>query len=157
MRATNRPRTAYHRLVRSFDHSDLAALPGYPALRQALCDIASHVADSALAAFAAAVRDMAVTAPFADLCGACNDECSAGHPHGPDGRPCRCGDYCYWPYAAARKTDWITGSYRCRQGHTWTCGYPISIADRRLHAERTAPVCRSAAATGPSASTPPAS
>jgi hypothetical protein len=31
-----RPRTAYHRLVRSFDHSDLAALPGYPALRQAL-------------------------------------------------------------------------------------------------------------------------
>ena len=57
MKATSRRRTVYHRLVRSFDHSDLAALPGYPALRQALGDIASQVPDAALAAFAAALGD----------------------------------------------------------------------------------------------------
>jgi len=159
MKATSRRRTAHHRLVRNFDHSDLAALPGYPALRQALGEIACHVADSALAGFAAAVRDMVVTAPFADLCGTCNDQCARDHAPGPDTGPCRCGDSCYWPYAAARTDDWITGSYRCRQGHTWTCGYPISIADRRLQAERTAPVCRSAAVSrpSPSASRPSAS
>jgi hypothetical protein len=159
MKATSRPRTAYHRLVRSFDHSDLAALPGYPALRQALGDIASQVPDTAFAAFAAAVRDMAVTAPFADLCGTCSDQCARDHPAGRDGGPCQCGDSCYWPHAAARADDWITGSYRCRQGHTWTCGYPISIAGGRLQAERTAPVCRSAATTrsSPSDSRPSAS
>jgi hypothetical protein len=159
MKARTRPRTAYHRLVRSFDHSDLAALPAYPALRQALGDIACQVADTALAAFVAAVRDMAVTAPFADLCGACSDDCARDHRPGPDDGPCRCGQSCYWPYAAARKADWITGSYRCRQGHTWTCGYPISIAGGRLQAERTAPVCRAAAVSGspPSPSRPSAS
>jgi hypothetical protein len=138
MKATIRPRTGYHRLVRSFDHSDLAALPGYPALRQALGDIASQMAVTALAAFAAALRDMAITAPFADLCGTCCDQCARDHPPGSDGRPCRCGDSCYWPHAAARADDWITGSYRCRQGHTWTCGYPISTADGRLQGERAA-------------------
>ena len=152
MNATSRSRTAYHRLVRNFDHSDLAALPGYPALRQALGDIASQVPDTALAAFAAAVRDMAVTTPFADLCGTCSDQCACDHPPGPDGGPCRCGDSCYWPHAAARTDNWITGSYRCRQGHAWTCGYPISIAHARLQAERTAPVCRSAAMSRPSPS-----
>jgi len=30
MKARTRRRTAYHRLVRSFDHSDLAALPRLP-------------------------------------------------------------------------------------------------------------------------------
>src|SRR5262249_62227289 len=83
MKARTRPRTAYHRLVRSFDHSDLAALPAYPALRQALGDIACQVADTALAAFVAAVRDMTVTAPFADLCGACSDESAPDHRPGP--------------------------------------------------------------------------
>lgn len=152
MKARTRPRTAYHRLVRSFDHSDLAALPAYPALRQALGDIACHVADTALAAFAAAVRNMAVTAPFADVCGTCRDDCARGHPPGPDGEPCRCGESCYWPYAVARKAYWITGSYRCRQGHTWTCAYSIGIAGGRLQAERTAPVCRPATASGSSPS-----
>jgi len=116
MKARTRPRTAYHRLVRSFDHSDLAALPGYPALRQALGDIASQVPDTALAAFAAAVRDMAVTAPFADLCGTCSDHCARDHPPVSEDEPCRCGQFCYWPHAAARTDDWITGSYRCATG-----------------------------------------
>src|SRR5260221_14094111 len=83
MKVRTRRRTAYHRLVRSFDHSDLAALPAYPALRQALGDIACQVPDTALAAFAVAVSDMAVTPPFADLCGTCSDECARDHPPAP--------------------------------------------------------------------------
>ena len=54
---------------------------------------------TALAAFAAAIMDMmVVTVPFADLCDACSD---ARASPGPDGGPCRCGDSCYFPYAAA--------------------------------------------------------
>src|SRR5260370_10176697 len=83
MKVRTRRRTACRRLVRSFDHSDLAALPAYPALRQALGDIACQVPDTALAAFAVAVSDMAVTAPFADLCGTCSDECARDHPPAP--------------------------------------------------------------------------
>src|SRR5258708_21114287 len=87
MKVRTRRRTAYHRLVRSFDHSDLAALPAYPALRQALGDIACQVPDTALAAFAVAVSDMAVPPPFAPRRGPCGDQCARGPPPAPTAGP----------------------------------------------------------------------
>lgn len=106
--------TTYDTEVRSFSHAHLAAVPAYARLRQALSDFANEAPRTALGAFLDALRDMAATAPFGDMC----DTCGRDHPQEYD---------MYWPHAAERDGGWITGTYRCRRGHTWTCGYSIDI------------------------------
>ena len=107
----------YDEAVRTFDHSALAALPAYPALRQALNDLANQAPDGTkLADLLSAVRDMAATAPYADMCSSCARR-------GPDTEYKMC-----WPHAAEREDGYIRGTYRCGRGHTWQCGYAVAIA-----------------------------
>ena len=105
-------KTSYLTAVRSFDHSSLAALPGYAQLRQTLSDVANQAAAAGcpadLAAFLRAARDMAATAPYADCC----EECA--------------GARIWWPHRVVREGGWITGTYRCDSGHAWECGYSIA-------------------------------
>lgn len=119
----------YDMAVRSFDHAPLAALPAYARLRQALSDIANEAAEQGgmkLSEFLDAVRDMAATAPYGDMCMQCGKACECP----PDALLL---DTClahrtWWPHAAERDGGWITGTYRCSGGHTWPCGYAINIA-----------------------------
>ena len=102
--------TTYDEAVHSFDHTSLAALPAYTRLRQALSDLANESAGQGgmeLAGFLAAAQDMAATAPYADMCDHCTELA--------------------WPHAVKRDDGWITGTYRCGRGHTWTCGYAVNI------------------------------
>lgn len=94
--------------VRSFDHSQLAALPAYQALRQALSDLANQ-AGLDLGDLLAAVRDMTVTAPYGDCC----TSCGRGNIS--------------WPHSGVRHDGWLTGYYRCPAGHQWKCGYAIAV------------------------------
>ena len=115
----SKPATAYGQLVRSYDHARLARLPAYQALRQALSDISNEAAESGepfpLADFLKAVRDMALTAPYGDMCPRC------GHK-GDSGEFTIC-----WPYAATRDGACIRGGYRCARGHEWTCSYLVDL------------------------------
>ena len=130
MSGTRTPAT-YADVVRTFDHARLATLPAYAALRQALSDLANEIAGQGgmkLPGFLAAVQDMAATAPYGDMCTRCSKECDQAHHHDAEGDPLSCGAYALcWPHAVERDGGWITGTYRCRRGHTWTCGYAINI------------------------------
>lgn len=113
-------RVTYNSAVRSFDHTAMASLDGYPALREAINDFANQ-ADASLAEVLEAVRDMVLTAPFADCCDRCRQ-----HPDylGPNG------DVGYlkmaWPHAVERDGDWLRCTYRCpRCAYVWTCGYSV--------------------------------
>lgn len=114
----------YNNAVRSFDHSAIAGLDAYPALREALNAFANQCGAS-LAEALEAVRDMVLTAPYADCCDRCRQ-----HPDylGPNG------DLGYlkqaWPHAVVRDGGWLTCTYRCpRCAHTWTCGYSVHAVD----------------------------
>jgi hypothetical protein len=126
----------YDTTIRSYDHDRIAALPAYAALRQALSDIGNEAAESGgivLGEFLDALCDMAVTAPFGDICNRCCHECWRDHGHGEreipgTWLPSICGaDRIWWPHAAVRKGEYVTGTYRCERGHIWTCSYAISI------------------------------
>lgn len=113
-------RVTYATTVRSFDHTALARLETYPALREALNDFANQH-EGSLAEALEAVRDMVLTAPYADCCDRCRQ-----HPDylGPNG------DVSYlktaWPHAVTRDGDWLYCSYICpRCSHEWTCGYSV--------------------------------
>ena len=113
-------RITYGTAVRSFDHAALAGLASYPALREAINDFANE-ADAPLAYVLDAIRDMVLTAPYADCCDRCRQ-----HPDyvGPDGNA----DYLKmaWPYVVERKGDWLRCTYRCpRCSYVWTCGYSV--------------------------------
>lgn len=112
---TTGPLTAYGRLVRSYDHTPLTRLPAYQALRQALSDMGNQATEAAeeflLAGFLEAVRDMALTAPYADCCPSCGSRVTE----------------MTWPHAAVRDGSLIRGTYRCRQGHQWTCNYGVDL------------------------------
>ncbi len=110
--------------VRSYDHTGLAAAPAYVRVREALSDLANQAPPMDLPAFLAAVRDMAATTPYGDRCDSCDQ--AAGEW---DGR-------LWWPHAATVEEGWLTGTYRCDHGHTWTCGYAVSFADYEAQAER---------------------
>lgn len=107
--------TTYVSAVRSFDHTPLSRLDGYPALRQALSDLANQAGQVALDEFLAAVRDMTLTAPYADCCARCRET--------GDGL-----SEIAWPHAVDRDVNgWLTCRYRCRRGHAWTCGYAVDF------------------------------
>lgn len=151
---------AYREAVRSFDHVGIVAFPTYGRLRQALSDLGNEITENGgmeLAAWLAAVRDMAVTAPYGDMCTPCADACRReGHDHGEDEFPRPCGAYrLWWPHADERTDEHIRGTYRCGQGHEWTCSYLISMAGLRglspptgFARTRWKPLRRSAAACG---------
>lgn len=107
--------TTHSDAVRSFDHTNLAALKSYGPLRQALSDLANQANGAVtLAEFLDAVRDMALTAPYADCCTDCRDR-------DPE---------MTWPHAVDRSPDgWLTCHYRCRAGHVWTCGYAATLPE----------------------------
>lgn len=116
-----KPDVTYDSAVRSFNHASIARLAAYPALREALNDLCNQSAEVTLAELLDAVRDMTLTAPFADCCDVCRR-----HPAylSPDGDP----NYLKmaWPHAVTRKGDWLSCTYRCpRCSHTWTCGYSV--------------------------------
>lgn len=102
-----------YRQIQDYDHSRLAALPAYQDLRKAINDIANQSAGSdpvSVAEFLKAITDMALTTPYADIC----RECGNAGIH-----------EMYWPHSAIRDGDWIRGQYRCRNGHSWSCGYSV--------------------------------
>ena len=107
MTTRTQPRGTYDTLIRSFDHGPLARHPAYARLRQALSDLANETDPIPVPAFLAAIQDMTLTAPFGDMCVQCHAMA--------------------WPHAVHRNGEHITGTYRCDQGHTWTCGYSVSI------------------------------
>lgn len=106
--------STYQTLVATHDHHNLAMLPAYAALRQAMSDLANQHDDGLLADFVRAVLDMASTTPYADAC--------SGHREGTGCRELA------WPYAVGRNGDWLTCSYRCPAcRNTWTCGYAVDV------------------------------
>lgn len=101
----------YGSTVRSFDHSAVAGLGAYHRLREALNDIARDTEDVSLKEFLEAVRDAALTTPYADSC-----ECVSGFATYPPS----------WPHKVDRADDWLTCHYRCSWCHReWTCGYSV--------------------------------
>lgn len=99
--------TTYRNALRSFDHAPLAEANTYHALRQALSDF-SNESRMPLGEFLTALRDMALTAPYAD-------GCRAGCMH------------MTWPHAVERKGDGLQCHYRCPKCSTeWTCGYRVT-------------------------------
>lgn len=121
----------YDTIARTYDHEQIAVLPAYPMLRQALSDIGNQAAETGrikLDEFLDALRDMAATAPFGDTCNCCLNECCRNHHHSEADPADSCtADRISWPYAAKRKGEYVTGTYRCERGHVWTCTYAISI------------------------------
>jgi hypothetical protein len=107
--------TTYVSTVRSFDHSRFATLPSYHKLREALSDFANE-ADALpdgilLTDLLAAMRDAALTAPYADCCDKCRHRA--------------------WPHAVSRDgSGWLTCTYCCPScSGVWTCGYAVNIAE----------------------------
>jgi hypothetical protein len=101
----------YATCVRSFDHTNLTRGAAYPELRRAISDLANQCGEGvSLADFLEAVRDMALTAPYADCCERCRRTPTGGIA---------------WPHRVDRDPrGWLTCHYRCvRCNHTWTCGY----------------------------------
>lgn len=124
----------YVEAVRSFGHTALAASPAYAVLRQALSDLANESADLdpaiTLAGLLDAVRDMAATAPYGDMCNLCGLACARTHRHA-DGEhlPLTCGSgRTWWPHAVVREGAGLTGTYRCANGHKWTCWWSVDAA-----------------------------
>lgn len=121
----------YNQAVRSYDHGRVAGLPAYAALRQALSDLGNQLPDAggmSLAEWLDAVRDMAATAPYGDVC----DQCARGCLHEPEdafGPPCAACHRPWWPYATDREGGGFLGAYRCDRGHKWTCWYAISAVE----------------------------
>lgn len=110
----------YKNAVRTFDHGQLAAIPAYHKLREALNELclSEDAEGTTLEGLLDAVRDMALTAPFADSCPHCRGD--AGDAEN--------GTYLQaaWPHAVKRKNDWLTCSYLCpRCSAAWTCGYSV--------------------------------
>jgi hypothetical protein len=101
--------TTYEQAAGTFDHSPIAALPAYAAVRKALNDLAGQGGDChiKLAALLDAARDMVITTPYADVCDRCHEM--------------------RWPHAAERDGGWLACSYRCPCGNTWTCNYAANI------------------------------
>ena len=132
-RSAREPRVSYGDAVRDFSHAQLAKLPAYGRLRQALSDVANETSGMKLGDWRAAVLDMAVTAPFGDLCNGCCRACARTHQHDDaDAFPRPCGAYrLWWPHTAERHGEYIRGLYRCDQGHTWTCSWSVNIAALR--------------------------
>lgn len=119
--------TTYDEAVRSFDHAQLASLPAYAALRQALSDLANQSESGDLGTWLAAIGDAATTTPYGDTCERCDMacKCTPGAPF-----PHQCGAYrTWWPHTVERDGGWITGTYRCGRGHAWTCGYAIDVVN----------------------------
>lgn len=118
---------SYYDIIRSHRHEQIAALPSYSALRHVLSEIGSEAADCGgikLSEFLDALRDMVGTVPFGDVC----DECWRDHKHGtPEPHDPRGDDMITWPHLVKRHGEFITGTYRCKNGHTWTCTNLISI------------------------------
>lgn len=115
------PETSYANTVRSFNHASIARLAAYPALRDALNDLCNQGEEITLAELLDAVRDMTLTAPFADCCDVCRRHPDYLRPE-PDGFSLEPA----WPHAVERKGDWLTCTYRCpRCSHFWTCGYSV--------------------------------
>lgn len=103
----------YESAVRSFDHTTLAGLEGYHGLREALNEIAKTAEGVTLAELLEAVRDIALTTPYADSC-----ECVTENVTYPP----------TWPHKVERNDDWLTCSYRCPHcGREWTCGYSVNV------------------------------
>ena len=116
-----KPDVTYDTAVRSFNHENFAKLAAYPALRDALNDLCNQSSEVTLAELLEAVRDMTLTAPFADCCGVCRR-----HPEylKPGGDPTYL--KMAWPHAVERKGRWLKCTYRCpRCSHIWTCGYSV--------------------------------
>lgn len=123
----------YPQVMRSFDHSSLASSPSYRALRLALDCVARESGESApemtLAGFLDAVRDMAITAVYADMCDQCTRACHrAGHEHPDDEWPRACNAYkSTWPHAAERKRDRMLCRYKCESGHEYTVNWAVDL------------------------------
>ena len=125
------PTPSYLTEVRSFDHTPLAEYTAYVRLRQALSDLANEVREDSrlkLSYWLEAVRDMAVTSPYGDMCSQCTKRCAREHERPASGL-CPCGAYSatYWPHAVERDGNWMRGTYRCPNGHEWTCGYAVDV------------------------------
>jgi hypothetical protein len=129
------PRLGHGDAVRDFSHARLAALPSYGRIRQALSDLDNEIPDAGgmgLAEWLAAVRDMAVTAPFGDMCNECCRVCARTHQHDADEFPRPCGAYrMWWPSAAERRDKYMRGRYQCDHGHVWGCSWLVSMAALR--------------------------
>jgi hypothetical protein len=80
-----------------------------------------------LGTWLAAITDMAATAPYGDTCEQCDRACTCP-PDVPLLDTCAA-HRTWWPHAVKRDGGWITGTYRCGRGHTWTCGYAIDIVN----------------------------
>ncbi len=97
------------KLIREFDHSDVAKLPEYAAAARALDDLAHAIGGGTAAArerFAQIAREMALALKYGDA-----NQCA--HPGIPG------------PYKASIDGDgWLTGTYRCGEcGAEWECGW----------------------------------
>jgi hypothetical protein len=124
-------KTSYLTAVRSFDHTPLAQHPAYSRLRRALNDLANESSEDkamGLDAFLEAVRDMALTTPYGDMCQECSKQCWREH-HRPleELCPAGCDTAAYWPHEVERDRDWVHGTYQCTNGHAWTCGYAVDV------------------------------
>lgn len=108
---------SYESEVRSFNHENLANFESYHRLRQALNDLSNEASEHVtLVELLDAVRDMALTAPYADSCPTCRGKT-------PD-------NYLQmtWPHAVERKGDYLTCTYRCpRCDQTWNCSYAVNV------------------------------
>jgi hypothetical protein len=83
--------TSYLDSVRSFDHRELAELPSYARLRQALSDVLNEAGEHGcpvpLAELSAVAADMALIAPYADCCDRCHGRSLAAHCRASGNRP----------------------------------------------------------------------
>jgi hypothetical protein len=95
--------------MHNHDHRQLAMLPAYQAARQAISDLANQTDGVTLDDFLKAARDMALTAPYGDMC----EHCSPA-------------PVC-WPHAVRRRGRWMLGAYRCPAGHEWVCHWAIDL------------------------------
>jgi len=110
-------------LIKSFDHSDLLDRPHLRAFREALNNFAND-GHPDFVGFLDQVRDLVLSAPFADYC-----DCGHGripHGNGPEADRSICWE---WPIKIESNRGWLTCSYVCGCcGNAWTCGYS---AERR--------------------------
>lgn len=103
--------------IASYDIRKYAELPEWHALEKALSDVANAARragiDGGQDALAEAVEHLARGVPYGDCCNTCMRQYH---------------DYrdIYTPFIAdVRDGNSLLGSYRCKRGHVWTCGYAL--------------------------------
>lgn len=105
-----------------FNHFELAGMPSYHALREAMNDLANETGwnpcldGMTITEFLKHVRDMAMTVRYGDFCDRCFGKGSLA--------PTR------WPHRIQLdEHGGVLAHYRCRDcGNGWTCGWALAPA-----------------------------